>query len=82
MTSLINSYRSLEAFVNAVRDINTGLARIEDFDSSLATVSETFRTTAVLEAGRRSLDENRTIRILYEEAEESGRNCCLPTGFA
>jgi D-galacturonate reductase len=74
-------FRSIESFVDAVRDINSGIARLEDFDHTLASVATTYRTTAVLEAGRRSLDEQRTIRIVYDNAETPGTNHCVPTGF-
>lgn len=68
--------------MDAVRDINCGVARVEDFDHSLASVATTYRTTAVLEAGRRSLDEKRTIRILYENAGLPGKlNAVLPTSL-
>jgi D-galacturonate reductase len=49
-------YRSIEAFIDAVRQINAGVASARDFDSRLATVHTTQQGTAILEAGRRSLD--------------------------
>ena len=49
-------YRSIEAFVDAVRDIRNG-ASPKDFDGELATVRDTALVTAILEAGRRSLDD-------------------------
>jgi len=49
-------YRSFEAFVAAVQQINAGTAKPRDFDASLATVHTTQQGTAILEAGRRSLD--------------------------
>lgn len=70
--------RSLEAFIDAVAAVNSGPAQPSDFDHSLATIGTTYRTTAILEAGRRSLDGACTVQILYEETAEP----CKPTGFA
>jgi D-galacturonate reductase len=49
-------YRSIEAFVDAVEQIGARLATPEDFRGGLATVDDTVLVTAILEAGRRSLD--------------------------
>lgn len=49
-------YRSLEVFIDAARDIQAGRARPSDFQSKLATVEDTYVVTAILEAGRQSLD--------------------------
>jgi D-galacturonate reductase len=62
-------YRSLEAFIDAVRELNAGRMSLAECDDRLATLSSTFRTTAILEAGRRSLDEKRTIRIVYNDSD-------------
>eukprot|EP00904_Undaria_pinnatifida_P003744 jgi/Undpi1/13370/HiC_scaffold_8.g03029.m1 len=60
-------YRSFEAFIDAVRQIEAGSATAETFDSSLATIGTTYLTTAILEAGRRSLDaKGRPFDITYE----------------
>ncbi|GAB5030564.1 nad binding rossmann fold oxidoreductase [Nannochloropsis oceanica] len=66
-------YMSFEAFVDAVAEIEGGRARVEDFDSSLATIGTTALTTAILEAGRRSLDAGgRGMEIVYgEEADKA-----------
>jgi len=62
-------YRSFEAFVDAVADINAGRAKPRDFDATLATIHSTVGTTAVLEAGRRSLDHGgRPMRLVYGTA--------------
>ena len=72
-------YRSFEIFVDAALAINGGKATVSDFDEEqLATIGTTYRTTAVLEAGRRSLDSKVPIMILYEDP----RDCCRPTGFS
>ena len=60
-------YLSFEAFVDAAAAINAGKATAADFDASLATIGTTALTTAMLEAGRRSLDAGgRPFDILYE----------------
>ncbi|MFP6666353.1 MAG: Gfo/Idh/MocA family oxidoreductase [Pirellulales bacterium] len=61
-------YRSIEAFVDAARRIRAGQAEVGDFQSDLATVRQTLLTTAILEAGRRSLDDDgRVYAIRYDE---------------
>ncbi|MCB9383636.1 MAG: Gfo/Idh/MocA family oxidoreductase [Bryobacterales bacterium] len=49
-------YRSIEDFVLAVNAIRAGQAQAADFRGRLATVQETVWVTAILEAGRKSLD--------------------------
>ena len=49
-------YRSIEDFVDAACTIGQAKAGPADFRGSLATVQETDLVTAILEAGRRSLD--------------------------
>lgn len=52
-------YVSFEKFVNAVAQINAKQITVEDVDKrGLPTLGNTVLTTAILEAGRRSLDEN------------------------
>lgn len=70
-------YRSFEHFVTAVASINRGEKAISDYDHSLASIATTYRTTAILEAGRRSLDEGRPITIVYEDPTDP----CLPTNL-
>lgn len=71
-------YRSFECFIDACIDINNGLAPVESFDHHLATIGTTYRTTAILEAGRRSLDLNgQPITIVYGD----NAHPCTPTGF-
>lgn len=66
-------YLSFEAFIDAVNDIKAGRATPADFDGSLATIGTTAMTTAMLEAGRLSLDANgRPFDILYAEETVSG----------
>jgi D-galacturonate reductase len=63
-------YRSIEAFVDAVEAVNSGKAQVRAFDEALASIHTTLRTTAILEAGRRSLDEGRTVDILYDDSDD------------
>ncbi|KAJ8121096.1 hypothetical protein ONZ43_g2365 [Nemania bipapillata] len=57
-------YISFEKFVDGCRAINSGSLKPEDLDArGLPTLSNTIATTAILEAGRRSIDENREIKI-------------------
>jgi len=61
-------YRSMEAFVTSLKEIDSGDSTVAEIESSgiLATAANTIPTTAILEAGRRSLNEGgRPIRIIY-----------------
>jgi D-galacturonate reductase len=49
-------YRSIEAFVDAVDQVRAGTATPEEFRGGLATIDDTVLVTAILEAGRRSLN--------------------------
>jgi D-galacturonate reductase len=61
-------YRSIEDFVLAVRSIAAGAAAARSFDASLATVHTTAQGTAILEAGRMSLDNGgATVDIVYAD---------------
>ncbi len=61
-------YRSIEAFLRAAEEIRQRRAVPDDFNTSLATASATLQCTAILEAGRRSLDANgQAVRIVYDE---------------
>ena len=60
-------YVSFEKFVDAVTNLKEGKVTLDDLDSKdLPTLKNTLGTTAILEAGRRSLDEKSTIEILEE----------------
>lgn len=57
-------YVSMEKFVDGCRSVNSGELKPADLDAKgLPTLRNTIATTAILEAGRRSLDENREILI-------------------
>jgi len=81
-------YRSFEAFLQAASSIVRGDSKAVDFDEvgasaaashtetgSVASIHDTFRTTAILEAGRRSLDSQNTIQIIYDPSQQRS---CLP----
>jgi len=60
-------YVSFEKFVDAITDLNAGKVTLEDLDKrGLPTISNTLGTGAILEAGRRSLDEKRAVEIVEE----------------
>ncbi len=54
-------YRSIEDFVEAANAIRTGEAKPADYRDRLATVEDTVWVTAILEAGRNSLDAGGTV---------------------
>ncbi|GAP84177.1 putative d-galacturonic acid reductase [Rosellinia necatrix] len=57
-------YVSFEKFVDGCRAVNSGSLKPADLDArGLPTLNNTIATTAILEAGRRSIDENREIKI-------------------
>ncbi len=60
-------YISFEKFVDAVTDLKEGKLTLNDLDNRpLPTLKNTIATGAILEAGRRSLDEGRPIAIVEE----------------
>ena len=65
-------------FIDAVRDVNAGKKDVSDFDhATLASLVSTYRTTAILEAGRVSLDQNCSVRIVYADPAQP----CEPTSL-
>lgn len=63
-------YISMEKFVDGCRAVNSGTLKPEDLDAKgLPTLRNTIATTAILEAGRRSIDENREVGI--EQVDET-----------
>lgn len=60
-------YISIEKFIDAARAVNEGLAQPAEFDKhGLPTIANTVLTTAILHAGRISLDEKRPVGIKFE----------------
>lgn len=64
-------YRSLENFVQACREVNAGLKKAADFeDGNMPTMGTTLQLTAILEAGRWSLDRaGQPITIIYDKED-------------
>ena len=63
-------YISIEKFVDGCTAVNEGRATLEDMEKrGLPTLRNTIATTAVLEAGRRSIDERREVGIEVEGEE-------------
>ncbi|EXJ92551.1 oxidoreductase [Capronia epimyces CBS 606.96] len=61
-------YVSFEKFIDAVTAVNEGRVSLDDLDKrSLPTLRNTVLTTAILEAGRRSLDDGgRSVQVVGE----------------
>ncbi|KAI0167002.1 NAD(P)-binding protein [Hypoxylon sp. FL1284] len=61
-------YVSFEKFVDGCRAVNAGTLKPADLDArGLPTLANTIATTAILEAGRRSIDEKREIKIEFTD---------------
>lgn len=61
-------YISFESFVDAAAACNAGTRKPSDFDGELATIGTTAGATAILEAGRRSLDRGgMPVELVYED---------------
>lgn len=56
-------YRSLELFTRACTAINAGQRTAKSYEGVLPTIVDTVYTTAILHAGRVSLDEERSVEI-------------------
>lgn len=61
-------YISFEKFIDAVTAVNEKRVTLEQLDArdGLPTLGNTIATTAILEAGRRSIDEGRSVGIESE----------------
>jgi D-galacturonate reductase len=59
-------YRSIEAFVDAIQSIQAGTRTPAHYEGWLATIGSTRSMTAILEAGRRSLDSKQACGIMYD----------------
>lgn len=63
-------YISIEKFVDAARSVNSGATKAAEYDAhGLPTISNTVLTTAILNAGRISLDEKRAVFIKQEDGQ-------------
>lgn len=60
-------YVSIEKFIDGCTAVNEGKATLDDLDAKgLPTLKNTIATTAILEAGRISIDEGREVGIVVE----------------
>lgn len=67
-----HSYVSFEKFVDAITDLKDGKVTLAELDRrGLPTLANTIATGAILEAGRRSIDEKRSIEIVEKDGEWS-----------
>ena len=63
-------YVSIEKFIDAARSVNAGLTTPDSYDhNGLPTIANTVLTTAILNAGRISLDERRPVAIRMSEQQ-------------
>jgi D-galacturonate reductase len=63
-------YVSIEKFVDAAHSVNAGETRPADYDRhGLPTILNTVLTTAILNAGRISLDEKRPVNIKLDNGK-------------
>jgi len=63
-------YQSIEAFVRAVVAVNQGTATLADVNQDLANFEDALQVTAILDAGRKSLDANGApYEILYDQSD-------------
>lgn len=63
-------YQSIEGFIDAATTIATSAATPEDFDQILPTATKTLQTTAILQAGRLSLDHHsKPIQVNYLKSD-------------
>ncbi len=73
-------YRSIESFVEAATVVRAGEANVASFAGRLATLQETTLVTAILEAGRRSLDVGGAFQIQYDDSQQpSGLSPVAPS---
>lgn len=60
-------YISFEKFIDAVTAVNEGRVTLDQLDARpLPTLKNTIATTAILHAGRMSLDEKRPVEIVSD----------------
>lgn len=61
-------YISFEKFIDAVTALNEGRVTLDQLDArGLPTLKNTIATTAILHAGRISLDEKRSVGIIHQD---------------
>jgi D-galacturonate reductase len=63
-------YISFEKFIDAITALNEGRVTLEELDNRpLPTLKNTIATTAILHAGRVSLDEKRAVDISEKDGK-------------
>lgn len=63
-------YISFEKFIDAVTAVNEGRLTLDQLDARpIPTLKNTIATTAILHAGRISLDEKRSVEIVTEDGK-------------
>ena len=63
-------YISFEKFIDAVTAVNEGRVTLDQLDARpLPTLKNTIGTTAILEAGRKSLNERRPVEIVSDDGK-------------
>lgn len=63
-------YISFEKFIDAVTAVNEGKVTLDQLDARpLPTLKNTIATTAILNAGRMSLDEKRPVEIISDDGK-------------
>lgn len=63
-------YVSFEKFIDAVTALNEGRVTLDELDArQLPTLKNTIATTAILHAGRLSLDEKRAVEIVCQDGQ-------------
>lgn len=63
-------YFSFEKFIDAVTAVNEGKVTLDQLDARpLPTLKNTIATTAILNAGRMSLDEKRPVEIISDDGK-------------
>lgn len=66
-------YKSLEAFVKSASDLRNGKITLEQAESRVASARETVMTTAILQAGRMSIDSGgAVVSIHYDDKAQEG----------
>ena len=56
-------YKSLETFIKSTLTLRDNPSKLAEYNCTLPTIQNTFTTTRILEAGRKSLDEKRVIEL-------------------
>ena len=58
-------YKSLETFIKSVLVLHSDPSKLTEYNYTLPTIQNTFTTTRILEAGRKSLDKKQVIKLKF-----------------